>query len=106
MRVFGQLFITDATCRLMSLAPMSISESAGYFTAYVFMLRPPILELSELMNALPSVPGPDDSNRPRAKTTSTSAQLAAAADRAAPGVPGGRRTAANSDAAAVAITAR
>ncbi|CNJ15554.1 Uncharacterised protein [Mycobacterium tuberculosis] len=33
MRVFGQLLIVFWTCWLMSLAPTSISVSAGYFTA-------------------------------------------------------------------------
>src|SRR5690349_21665897 len=69
------------------------------------MLRPPIFELSELMNALPRAPAPADSNRPRANTTSTWGPPAAAVP-ADPGAPGGSTTRATSSAAVVATAAR
>jgi len=46
-------------------------------------------DLSAFTNALPITPGPGGSIRPRAKTTSTGGQLAAAATPAAPGIPEG-----------------
>ncbi len=63
------------------------------------MYLPEIFERSALMNALPTAPGPGDSKRPRANTTSASGQ-AAAAGATAPGLPAGITTGAVSSAAA------
>src|ERR1700734_1860252 len=71
MRVFGQPLMVDWTCALMSLAPMSISVSAGERPAYrlTFLLT---LDRSALTKLLPTTPAPGDSSRPRANTSSTS----------------------------------
>ena len=63
------------------------------------------LDSSELMNALPRMPVPGDSYRPRAKITCASGQLAAA-DGAAPGAPKGSIAEAYISAAAIKTPAK
>src|SRR5271156_101625 len=75
MRVFGQPLIVDWTCALMSLAPTSISVSAGEGTAERLTFRW-TLDRSALTKLFPTTRAPGASSRPRAKTSSTSEQEA------------------------------
>src|ERR1700748_1452020 len=59
----------------MSLAPMSISVSAGERTAYRLTFRW-TLDRSALTKLLPTMPAPGDSVRPRANIPSTTEQEA------------------------------
>src|SRR6478752_2226872 len=72
-RVSGQLVDMYCARALISLAPMSIWVSAGYFTAYIATFLP-VLERRALTRALPIWPAPGDSMRPRAKISSASGQ--------------------------------